>query len=544
MPAAAAASMPCSESSITTQRAGATRSRWAASRKRSGAGLPCATSWSQTTTSKAPPRPRASVTASTAPRGDDEASPRCVPAALNCPISSTTPAAGCRPPAIAGRSAATYSAASAAPVPGRSKRSISQRQVAAFERPMSAAYSASVSETPWRASTSSWARWFIGSVSASTPSMSKITASGAKPSRRCRASLPPALRGEDGTGLDLAALQPRQRLLRLLERMLLVDDPDRAGGGECKHLLHLAARAKQRADHRLLVGEREAVEAAVDSQHDRSARLGCLQRLTDERRARCEDDAGIGSAHGLQLGDRILARRVDRALRAERLGQGKVLRPARDAHHRRAPQPRHLQHDVAHAAHPEHRHPLGRIEPRLEDRSVGGDPGAEERGGSHVLELVRQVIGVAGIGEHVLRVAALHRLAGDLLALAELLAAAQAVLATAAGRPQRLDPHALADGQPIDARAELVDHADDLVPGDHREGAGNTGPVALDHVQVGAAHAAGSDPYDDLTRPGSRPIDLDHVQRLRLDGSAGLENDGFHGSPGLQAVRSASRRRR
>ena len=56
-------------------------------------------------------------------------------------------------------------------------------------------------------------------------------------------------------------------------------------------------------------------------------------------------------------------------------------------------------------------------------------------------------------------------------------------------------------GREIDAIADRLDAADDLVAGNDRQL--RIRQFAVDHVQVGAADAAGLDPHADLAAPGS-----------------------------------------
>ena len=129
-----------------------------------------------------------------------------------------------------------------------------------------------------------------------------------------------------------------------------------------------------------------------------------------------------------------------------------------------------------------------------------------------------------GIGHHVFGEAAVHRVAGVLLALAERLPAAEAVLAVAAGgvEPGHADPVALLDV--LDAAADGGDVADALVAGDERRVRLDR-PVALGGVQVGVADARGVDRH--LDHAGARLGDRHLVDGQRL---AELANDGgFHG---------------
>ncbi len=65
------------------------------------------------------------------------------------------------------------------------------------------------------------------------------------------------------------------------------------------------------------------------------------------------------------------------------------------------------------------------------------------------------------------------------------------------------DTEALADGEPRDARPDGIDSAHDFVP--RNDGHGLIGERTVDHVQVGAAHAARQNVDADFARPG-RPV--------------------------------------
>src|SRR5436305_512224 len=80
--------------------------------------------------------------------------------------------------------------------------------------------------------------------------------------------------------------------------------------------------------------------------------------------------------------------------------------------------------------------------------------------------------------------------------IAEVLAALVAIEAMAAGlrHPRRADP--LADPPARHPGAEPLDNADDLMAGD--DGIARRLQFAVDHVQIGAADAAGLDAQENL----------------------------------------------
>ena len=106
---------------------------------------------------------------------------------------------------------------------------------------------------------------------------------------------------------------------------------------------------------------------------------------------------------------------------------------------------------------------------------------------------------IAGVGDGLRGVAAVAGVAGEQRVVAEVFLTAAAIGAGAVGdsratarRPARRD-------EARHARAERVDPADDLMAGNERQLRARQ--FAVDHVQVGAADAAGRDAHPDLARP-------------------------------------------
>src|SRR5205814_5557458 len=93
-------------------------------------------------------------------------------------------------------------------------------------------------------------------------------------------------------------------------------------------------------------------------------------------------------------------------------------------------------------------------------------------------------------------------IAGELGALAEVLPPAAAGLAGAARPAEPRDPHAVAGLKAPRDRSRALDPADDLVSG--HDGRPRGRQLALDDVQVGAAHAARAHADQDLARAGRR----------------------------------------
>jgi len=95
---------------------------------------------------------------------------------------------------------------------------------------------------------------------------------------------------------------------------------------------------------------------------------------------------------------------------------------------------------------------------------------------------------------------------------AEVLPPARAEAARPAGPAQPRHADTPPEGQPLDAGPDRLDHADDLVPGDH--GAAEVRQLAVHDVEVRPADAAGEDPQSHLPGPwrGEGPLRL--TQRL------------------------------
>ena len=138
-------------------------------------------------------------------------------------------------------------------------------------------------------------------------------------------------------------------------------------------------------------------------------------------------------------------------------------------------------------------------------------------------DIVGQVTDIVRIGEHIVREAAIDRIAGVELAFAQRLPTAQAVNAMAAGgvEPRHADPVTFFHVR--HPRAHRGNEADALVAQDKRR-LGLDRPVAFGGVQVGVAHARRLD--RDLDHPGR-----DFGYRHFLDPQRGAEfaHDGcFH----------------
>src|SRR5205807_224125 len=114
---------------------------------------------------------------------------------------------------------------------------------------------------------------------------------------------------------------------------------------------------------------------------------------------------------------------------------------------------------------------------------------------------------------------------------AQVLRPPQAVAADAAGVPQPGDTDAGAHREAGGARAQGLDVAHDLVPGDDGGTLGEQ--VALGQVQVGAAHPAGGHTDPDLARSRLGNLPLAQLERTAVDGSRTLDRPRLHARPML-----------
>ena len=144
-----------------------------------------------------------------------------------------------------------------------------------------------------------------------------------------------------------------------------------------------------------------------------------------------------------------------------------------------------------------------------------------------VIPLAGEGEAVALVGDAVVAVAAVQGVAGEARVRAQVLPAAPTIAAGAAGPAEPGDADALPFGEAIHTRAERRDAPHNLVPRHHRQP--GLREIAVHHVEVGAADAAGRDTDQDFarTRLGNGPL-------LRGErGSIAAINHGAHGgSPG------------
>lgn len=170
---------------------------------------------------------------------------------------------------------------------------------------------------------------------------------------------------------------------------------------------------------------------------------------------------------------------------------------------------------------------------------------AQQRCGGHGVDLAQRDAEV-GACDEVAGEAAGSGVASELRCVAEVLAAAAAVVADAAGGAQPRHADALADGEVVDAKAEAFDQADHLVPRHDRQP--QVRQFAVDHVQVGAADAAGFHAQAHFAVAGFGVVvlaqyqgSMDGFERHRAHGRS--LNAGTARAAARSTARAASRRR-
>jgi hypothetical protein len=115
------------------------------------------------------------------------------------------------------------------------------------------------------------------------------------------------------------------------------------------------------------------------------------------------------------------------------------------------------------------------------------------------------------IGEHLLCVPAVARIAGETRVRAEVFLTPAAVVADSAGagEPRHADP--VADPKSVDERPVRADDPDDLVT--RRDGVAKTVELRIHHVQVRAADTARLDIDQHFVRGGLGQLQLHRLER-------------------------------
>src|SRR5581483_1688128 len=198
------------------------------------------------------------------------------------------------------------------------------------------------------------------------------------------------------------------------------------------------------------------------------------------------------------------------------------------AHHKHAafPMLEHLDRDMGRAAEAVEPDSCARTDVGAADRAIADYPGAHQRRRRLVAERVGNRVSEVLADDGILRVAAVVIVAGEARVGAEILAAAPAICARAAGFAQPGHPDARARREARAALAASRDRPDDLMAGNYAWMARRQ--VALGDVQVGATYPAGADPHADFTRPGLGLGNFDRAQRVGLDRRWRIHRHRFH----------------
>ena len=160
--------------------------------------------------------------------------------------------------------------------------------------------------------------------------------------------------------------------------------------------------------------------------------------------------------------------------------------------------PSHLRHEVPGGAEAVDAKPLG--VPGGSERPVADQAGAEQGSGLNVGDLRRQREAVALVRHGVLGVAPVDVVAREPGPVAEILPAGPAVPALTVGPAEPGHAHSIARTETSRPGPGPLDGGHDLVA--KYKGKLGMGELAVGHVQVGPADAAGPDPEQELARTG------------------------------------------
>ena len=143
---------------------------------------------------------------------------------------------------------------------------------------------------------------------------------------------------------------------------------------------------------------------------------------------------------------------------------------------------------------------------RHRERAITDEPGAEQGCSLGVAPVAAHGQAVALVGDAVVAIATVTRVAGEERVGAQVLPPAPAIAAGAAGPAEPGDADALTLAESLDARAQGRNSAHDLVPRHDRKP--GLGEVAVHHVEIGAANTADRDPDQNFAGAGlgNRPL--------------------------------------
>lgn len=124
-----------------------------------------------------------------------------------------------------------------------------------------------------------------------------------------------------------------------------------------------------------------------------------------------------------------------------------------------------------------------------------------------IIEALGNSEAIARVGKTMRRKATILGKAGEPRPVTQIFAPRRAIAASPASVPEPGDPDALPTGEIGHGCAERFDHAHDLMARNDRQRAVN---VSVSNVQIGPAHAAGTDRDAHLPRAGHRYGAFDH----------------------------------
>src|SRR5262245_3282180 len=300
---------------------------------------------------------------------------------------------------------------------------------------------------------------------------------------------------------ESSAFQEREGPVRVLERerrrRRANGDPRRLG----QELLAVGPRVGGDPPDVALV---EEIALVVERRHRRHVDAG--KRQCAAARQVAERDR-YQIAHRSEENGAVRLRRhrladVADPRRAEPTRQLPMGRLAR-AHENLAPAgPRDLERHVGRGAEAIDAEPPARRNVAALERAVTDDARAEQGRRLGVAEDRRHRVCERLRNHRVVGEAAVGVIAGVLRVLAEVLAPAPAGVADAAGPAKPGDTHSIPGAKAMGAGARRLDPPDHLVT--RHDGRANEGQIALDDVQVSAAHAAGDHAKQDLVRARRR----------------------------------------
>ncbi len=204
-----------------------------------------------------------------------------------------------------------------------------------------------------------------------------------------------------------------------------------------------------------------------------------------------------------------------------------VPRVAGSCVHFHVPVQRHLDGDVGGSAKSVEAQLAARLDPRKAQTAKANDSGTKQGSSLLVGKLLRDGIDKVFRRNSILRVPAVHGITSEGGMVAKIFRPRAAEFAGAIGVMQPGNPHPCADGKPACARAELLNHADDLVSRNH--GRFLRDELPFNHVQVGPAHAAVRDANQYFPIRGQWSGNVRKHQRIGLYRGGRLEEAGFQG---------------